>query len=68
MHQDSRCWKNRKFTSMCSSLHSVSEMKMEEILSVLTRDDCFKGSRWGSQVSFLLIVLVNRCHSFLDLG
>ncbi|XP_070374557.1 ATP-dependent DNA helicase DDX31 isoform X2 [Equus asinus] len=30
---------------------NVSEIKMEDILSVLTRDDCFKGRRWGSQKS-----------------
>lgn len=37
--------------SLASHKINVSEMKMEEILSVLTRDDCFKGSRWGSQKS-----------------
>lgn len=54
MHQDSRWWKNKKFTLICSSFYSVSEIKVEDILSVLTRDDCFKGSRWGSQVSFII--------------
>uniref|UniRef100_A0A8D1ICL8 ATP-dependent RNA helicase n=3 Tax=Sus scrofa TaxID=9823 RepID=A0A8D1ICL8_PIG len=35
--------------SLASHKIKVSEMKMEDILSVLTRDDCFKGRRWGSQ-------------------
>ncbi|XP_047624733.1 probable ATP-dependent RNA helicase DDX31 isoform X3 [Phacochoerus africanus] len=35
--------------SLASHKINVSEMKMEDILSVLTRDDCFKGRRWGSQ-------------------
>ena len=29
-------------------------MKMEDILSVLTKDDCFKGRRGGGQVSFIV--------------
>ncbi|KAF3820980.1 hypothetical protein GH733_011133 [Mirounga leonina] len=37
--------------SLASHKINVSEIKMEDILSVLTRDDCFKGSRWGSQKS-----------------
>ncbi|XP_036710760.1 probable ATP-dependent RNA helicase DDX31 isoform X2 [Balaenoptera musculus] len=35
--------------SLASHKINVSEIKMEDILSVLTRDDCFKGRRWGSQ-------------------
>ncbi|XP_054440158.1 probable ATP-dependent RNA helicase DDX31 [Pteronotus mesoamericanus] len=35
--------------SLASHKINVSEMKMEEILSVLTRHDCFKGRRRGSQ-------------------
>ncbi|XP_068410034.1 ATP-dependent DNA helicase DDX31 isoform X3 [Eschrichtius robustus] len=35
--------------SLASHRINVSEIKMEDILSVLTRDDCFKGRRWGSQ-------------------
>ena len=45
---------NRKLTSVCPSFYSVSEMKMEDILSVLTKDDCFKGRRGGGQVSFIV--------------
>ncbi|XP_070108081.1 ATP-dependent DNA helicase DDX31 isoform X4 [Equus przewalskii] len=37
--------------SLASHKINVSEIKMEDILSVLTRDDCFKGRRWGSQKS-----------------
>ncbi|XP_027470748.2 probable ATP-dependent RNA helicase DDX31 isoform X2 [Zalophus californianus] len=37
--------------SLASHKINISEIKMEDILSVLTRDDCFKGSRWGSQKS-----------------
>uniref|UniRef100_A0A452UPL4 ATP-dependent RNA helicase n=1 Tax=Ursus maritimus TaxID=29073 RepID=A0A452UPL4_URSMA len=37
--------------SLASHKINVSEIKVEDILSVLTRDDCFKGSRWGSQKS-----------------
>ncbi|XP_061055695.1 probable ATP-dependent RNA helicase DDX31 isoform X2 [Eubalaena glacialis] len=35
--------------SLASHKINVSEIKMEDILSVLTRDDCFKWRRWGSQ-------------------
>uniref|UniRef100_A0A8C9BYU9 ATP-dependent RNA helicase n=1 Tax=Phocoena sinus TaxID=42100 RepID=A0A8C9BYU9_PHOSS len=35
--------------SLASHKINVSEIKMEDILSVLARDDCFKGRRWGSQ-------------------
>ncbi|XP_077624603.1 ATP-dependent DNA helicase DDX31 [Crocuta crocuta] len=38
-------------SSLASHKINVSEIKMEDILSVLTRDDCFKGSRWRSQKS-----------------
>uniref|UniRef100_A0A8C0PVU3 ATP-dependent RNA helicase n=1 Tax=Canis lupus familiaris TaxID=9615 RepID=A0A8C0PVU3_CANLF len=37
--------------SLASHKINISEIKMEDILSVLTRDDCFKRSRWGSQKS-----------------
>ncbi|XP_077707332.1 ATP-dependent DNA helicase DDX31 isoform X1 [Canis aureus] len=36
--------------SLASHKINISEIKMEDILSVLTRDDCFKRSRWGSQI------------------
>ncbi|XP_066896509.1 ATP-dependent DNA helicase DDX31 isoform X3 [Kogia breviceps] len=35
--------------SLASHKINVSEIKMEDILSVLTWDDCFKGRRWGNQ-------------------
>uniref|UniRef100_A0A2I2ZWF4 ATP-dependent RNA helicase n=1 Tax=Gorilla gorilla gorilla TaxID=9595 RepID=A0A2I2ZWF4_GORGO len=35
--------------SLASHKINVSEIKMEDILCVLTRDDCFKGKRWGAQ-------------------
>lgn len=37
--------------SLASHKINISEIKMEDILSVLTRDDCFKGNQWGSQKS-----------------
>ncbi|KAF4016783.1 hypothetical protein G4228_007807 [Cervus hanglu yarkandensis] len=37
--------------SLASHKINVSEMKMEDILSVLTKDDCFKGRRGGGQKS-----------------
>uniref|UniRef100_A0A2K5EPQ9 ATP-dependent RNA helicase n=1 Tax=Aotus nancymaae TaxID=37293 RepID=A0A2K5EPQ9_AOTNA len=37
--------------SLASHKINVSEIKMEDILCVLTRDDCFKGKRWGTQKS-----------------
>ncbi|XP_057580686.1 probable ATP-dependent RNA helicase DDX31 isoform X2 [Hippopotamus amphibius kiboko] len=37
--------------SLASHKINVSEIKMEDILSVLTRDDCFKRRHWGSQKS-----------------
>lgn len=37
--------------SLASHKINVSEIKMEDILSVLTRADCFKGRRWGHQKS-----------------
>ncbi|XP_008974232.1 probable ATP-dependent RNA helicase DDX31 isoform X5 [Pan paniscus] len=37
--------------SLASHKINVSEIKMEDILCVLTRDDCFKGKRWGAQKS-----------------
>ncbi|KAF6327170.1 DEAD-box helicase 31 [Rhinolophus ferrumequinum] len=37
--------------SLASHKINVSEIKMEDILSVLTKDDCFKGRRWGHQKS-----------------
>ncbi|XP_049751099.1 LOW QUALITY PROTEIN: probable ATP-dependent RNA helicase DDX31 [Elephas maximus indicus] len=37
--------------SLASHKINISEIKMEDILSVLTRDDCFKGRRCGSQKS-----------------
>ncbi|XP_021573877.1 probable ATP-dependent RNA helicase DDX31 [Carlito syrichta] len=37
--------------SLASHKINVSEIKMEDILSVLMRDDCFKGKRWGNQKS-----------------
>nr|XP_045229947.1 probable ATP-dependent RNA helicase DDX31 isoform X3 [Macaca fascicularis] len=37
--------------SLASHKINVSEMKMEDILCVLARDDCFKGKRWGAQKS-----------------
>lgn len=42
---------------MCSS-YSVSEIKMEDILAVLRKDDCFKRRQRGAQVS----------GSYFDLG
>ncbi|KAM9206863.1 ATP-dependent DNA helicase DDX31 isoform 2-T2 [Dugong dugon] len=33
--------------SLASHKINISEIKMEDILSVLTKDDCFKGKRWG---------------------
>ncbi|XP_023392314.1 probable ATP-dependent RNA helicase DDX31 isoform X1 [Pteropus vampyrus] len=35
--------------SLASHKINVSEIKMEDILSVLTRDDCFPGKQWGKQ-------------------
>ncbi|XP_037653390.1 probable ATP-dependent RNA helicase DDX31 [Choloepus didactylus] len=37
--------------SLASHKINISEIKMEDILSVLTRNDCFKGRRWGNQKS-----------------
>ncbi|KAB0362928.1 hypothetical protein FD754_007084, partial [Muntiacus muntjak] len=37
--------------SLASHKINVSEMKMDDILSVLTKDDCFKGRRGGGQKS-----------------
>ncbi|XP_007942530.2 probable ATP-dependent RNA helicase DDX31 [Orycteropus afer afer] len=37
--------------SLASHKINISEIKMEDILSVLTRDDCFKRRRWGNQKS-----------------
>ncbi|XP_029776911.1 probable ATP-dependent RNA helicase DDX31, partial [Suricata suricatta] len=37
--------------SLASHKINVSEIKLEDILSVLTRDDCFEGSRWRPQKS-----------------
>ncbi|XP_060056432.1 probable ATP-dependent RNA helicase DDX31 isoform X2 [Erinaceus europaeus] len=37
--------------SLASHKINVSEIKMEDILSVLTQDCCLKGKRWGSQKS-----------------
>ncbi|XP_037348827.1 probable ATP-dependent RNA helicase DDX31 isoform X1 [Talpa occidentalis] len=37
--------------SLASHKINMSEMKMEAILSVLTRDDCFKGRRQGNEQS-----------------
>ncbi|KAK2507245.1 hypothetical protein MC885_017731 [Smutsia gigantea] len=37
--------------SLASHKINVSEIKVEDILSVLTRDDCFKGRRQGNQKS-----------------
>ncbi|XP_036863732.2 ATP-dependent DNA helicase DDX31 isoform X2 [Manis javanica] len=37
--------------SLASHKINVSEIKVEDILSVLTRDDCFKGRRRGNQKS-----------------
>lgn len=51
--------KNEKLTLLCVSFYSVSEIKMEDILSVLTRDDCFPGKQWGKQVS--LVIRYARC-------
>lgn len=51
--------KNEKLTLLCISFYSVSEIKMEDILSVLTRDDCFPGRQWGKQVS--LVIRCARC-------
>lgn len=46
------------FILLCSSSHSTSEMKMEDILSVLTRDDSFQARRGGGQVSFTVYCLL----------
>ncbi|XP_069330877.1 ATP-dependent DNA helicase DDX31 [Eulemur rufifrons] len=37
--------------SLASHKINVSEIKMEDILSVLTRSDCFKGRQWRNQKS-----------------
>ncbi|XP_077003470.1 ATP-dependent DNA helicase DDX31 [Tamandua tetradactyla] len=37
--------------SLASHKINISEIKIEDILSVLTRNDCFKGKRWGNQKS-----------------
>nr|XP_004485291.3 LOW QUALITY PROTEIN: probable ATP-dependent RNA helicase DDX31 [Dasypus novemcinctus] len=37
--------------SLASHKINISEIKMEDILSVLTRNDCFKGRQWGNQKS-----------------
>uniref|UniRef100_A0A8C8SN83 ATP-dependent RNA helicase n=1 Tax=Pelusios castaneus TaxID=367368 RepID=A0A8C8SN83_9SAUR len=37
--------------SLASHKINVSEMKMEDILSSLMKDDCFKGCRWGNKKS-----------------
>ncbi|KAM6169971.1 ATP-dependent DNA helicase DDX31 [Rhynchocyon petersi] len=37
--------------SLASHKINVSEIKMEDILSVLMKDDCFKGRQWGNQKS-----------------
>ena len=44
-------WERKRLTFLCSSPYSVGEIKMEDILAVLAKDDCFKRRQRGAQVS-----------------
>lgn len=44
-------WRNDHF-SLLLCCFRVSEMKMEDILANLVKDDRFKGHQWGNKVSY----------------